>query len=102
MAQCGLAALMGKWSRQQSHPDTFLLSGKRLSGLSMLMHSLRAGTGYAVIAAAGLVLIFLLRQLPKLFGGMGSGRQRADGVNDRSLGGKAVSPLRLHVQATRQ
>lgn len=56
-------------------------------------HVLHAGMGYAVIAAAGLVLIFLLRQLPKLFKGMGGSRQKGRWVNDRSLGGKAVSPL---------
>ena len=47
--------------------------------------------GYAVIAAAGLVLIWLLRQLPKLFRRIGSGQQKGKWVYDRSLGGKAVS-----------
>ena len=58
---------------------------------------LHAGMGYAVIAAAGLVLIFLLRQIPKLFRGMGGGRPKGRWVNDRSLGGKAVSlcPVRV-------
>lgn len=44
-----------------------------------------------MIAAAGLLLIYLLRQLPKLFRRMGGGQPKGRWVNDRSLGGKAVS-----------
>ena len=44
-----------------------------------------------MIAAAGLLLIYLLRQLPELFRRMGGGQQKGRWVNDRSLGGKAVS-----------
>lgn len=47
--------------------------------------------GYAVIVAAGVLLIYLLRQLPKLFRGTGGEQQKGKWIYDRSLGGKAVS-----------
>ena len=50
-----------------------------------------AGMGYAVIAAAGVLLAYLLWQVPKLFRGLGRGQQKGRWVRDRSLGGKAVS-----------
>ena len=49
-----------------------------------------AGMGYAVIAAAGVLLAYLLWQVPKLFRGLGRGQQKGRWVRDRSLGGKAV------------
>ncbi len=52
-----------------------------------------AGMGYAVIAAAGVLLAYLLWQVPKLFKGLGRGQQKGRWVRDRSLGGKAVSHL---------
>lgn len=57
--------------------------------------------GYGVIVAAGMVLIYLLRQLPKLLRRMEQGGKSGKWVNDRSLGGKAVSfsPLFPHNMA---
>ena len=54
-----------------------------------------AGMGYAVIAAAGVLLAYLLWQVPKLFRGLGRGQQKGRWVRDRSLGGKAVSHVPL-------